>query len=62
VANPLSSAGHLGAVAAPLVADALHAVFWVLLAISAATLAVGVAILLQASPPMGTSDRATKAR
>jgi EmrB/QacA subfamily drug resistance transporter len=60
VANPLSSAGHLGAVAAPLVADALHAVFWVLLAISVATLAVGVAILLQASPPMGTSDRASR--
>ena len=46
VANPLSSAGHLDAVTAPLVADALHAVFWTLLAVSVATLAIGVAILL----------------
>jgi EmrB/QacA subfamily drug resistance transporter len=46
VANPLSSSGHLGAATAPLVADALQAVFWVLLAVAVATLAIGVAILL----------------
>jgi EmrB/QacA subfamily drug resistance transporter len=46
VANPLSGAGHLDTVTAPLVSDALQAVFWVLLAVSVATLAIGVGILL----------------
>jgi EmrB/QacA subfamily drug resistance transporter len=55
VANPLSSSGHLNAVTAPLVADALGAVFWVLLAISVATLAIGVAIL---STRRGAAGRA----
>jgi EmrB/QacA subfamily drug resistance transporter len=46
VANPLSSSGHLDAVTGPIVGDALQAVFWVLLAISLLTLAIGVAILV----------------
>ncbi|HXM57739.1 MAG TPA: MDR family MFS transporter [Candidatus Dormibacteraeota bacterium] len=46
VANPLSRGGHLGPATTPLVADALQAVFWVLLAIATATLGIGVAILL----------------
>jgi EmrB/QacA subfamily drug resistance transporter len=46
VANPLSDSGHVDAVTAPLITDALEAVFWVLLAISLLTLAIGVAILL----------------
>jgi EmrB/QacA subfamily drug resistance transporter len=46
VANPLSGTGHLDSVTAPLVSDALQAVFLVLLAVSVATLAIGVAILL----------------
>jgi EmrB/QacA subfamily drug resistance transporter len=45
VANPLSGAGHLDAVTAPLIASALQAVFWVLLVIAAVTLAIGVTIL-----------------
>jgi EmrB/QacA subfamily drug resistance transporter len=59
VANPLSGAGHLDAVTAPLVADALQAVYWVLLAVSLATLAIGLAILFTATQPRGTSARAT---
>jgi hypothetical protein len=61
VANPLSSAGHLDAVTAPLLGDGLHAVFVVLLAISIVTLAIAVAILLGATPRTGTSARATAA-
>jgi EmrB/QacA subfamily drug resistance transporter len=74
VANPLSSTGHLDAITAPLVADALHAVFWALLAVSVGALAIGVAILalnrgradvafeegpeLSPDPRSGTSARA----
>jgi len=45
VASPLSGSGHLDPVTAPLVADGLRAVFWVQLAISVATLAIGAAVL-----------------
>ena len=53
VANPLSESGHVDAVTAPLITDALQAVFWVLLAISLATLAIGVAILLRSGGRIG---------
>jgi EmrB/QacA subfamily drug resistance transporter len=53
VANPLSESGHVDAVTAPLITDALQAVFWVLLAISIATLAIGVAILLTSGGRIG---------
>jgi EmrB/QacA subfamily drug resistance transporter len=60
VASPLSSSGHLDAVTSPLVADGLRAVFWVLLVISFATLAIAVAILSanHGRVSRGTSDRA----
>jgi EmrB/QacA subfamily drug resistance transporter len=65
VASPLSGAGHLDAVTAPLVAEGLRAVFWVQLAVALATLAIGVAILLASrravsvgtsAPGPGTGD------
>ncbi len=60
VANPLSGSGHLDAVTAPLVADALQAVYLVLLAISLVTLGIGVAILLTSrGQPLGTSAPAS---
>ncbi len=55
VANPLSSGGHLDATTAPLIADALQAVFWVLLAISVTALAIGVGILLISGGRLGAS-------
>jgi EmrB/QacA subfamily drug resistance transporter len=55
VANPLSGTGHLDAVTAPLVGSALHAVFWVLLAISVLTLIVSVAILVANREPGSTN-------
>ena len=45
VANPLSDGGHLDAITAPLVDDALRVVYAVLLLISLATLAIALAIL-----------------
>ncbi len=45
IANPLHSGGHLDAVAAPLIDEALRAVYAVLVVISAATLSVALAIL-----------------
>ena len=53
VTNPLSGTGHLDAATAPVIADALQAVFWVLLAVSVATLAIGVAILLTSRARIG---------
>jgi len=56
VANPLSGSGHLDAATAPLVADGLYAIFWVLLALALATLAIGVVILRVNRPAGGSSD------
>jgi EmrB/QacA subfamily drug resistance transporter len=53
VANPLSSAGHVDPATAPAITDALQAVFWVLVAISLVTLAIGVAILLTSGGRIG---------
>jgi EmrB/QacA subfamily drug resistance transporter len=44
-ANPLGAGGHLDAGAAPLVADGLHLIFWLLLGVAVVTLAIAVAIL-----------------
>jgi EmrB/QacA subfamily drug resistance transporter len=58
VANPLSNAGHLDATTAPLVSGALQAVFAVLLVISLATLAIGVAILVTSRDRIGARQPA----
>jgi MFS family permease len=62
VANPLSSTGHLGPVTGPIVADALHVVYWALLAISVATLAIGLAILWTTPSGVGTARPAGAVR
>jgi EmrB/QacA subfamily drug resistance transporter len=53
VANPLSGSGHVDAATAPVIADALQAVFLVLLVVSLITLAIGVAILLTSRGRIG---------
>jgi hypothetical protein len=53
VANPLSGSGHVDAATAPVITDALQAVFWVLLVVSLVTLAIGVAILLTSRGRIG---------
>ncbi|HKF78139.1 MAG TPA: MDR family MFS transporter [Candidatus Dormibacteraeota bacterium] len=58
VADPLTRGGHLDAVTAPLVANALDAVFVVLLAIAILTLATGAAILAASrGRPLGSAPR-----
>jgi EmrB/QacA subfamily drug resistance transporter len=56
VANPLSGSGHVDAATAPVIADALQAVFVVLLLISLATLAIGLGILLTSRGRVGARD------
>jgi EmrB/QacA subfamily drug resistance transporter len=62
VANPLSGSGHVDAVTAPLISEALQAVFWVLLVISLITLAIGVAILLTSGGRIGARAEQESAR
>ena len=61
VANPLSATGHVDAATAPVITDALQAVFWVLLLLALGTLAIGVAILLTSKGRVGARAEAEEA-
>jgi len=61
VANPLSGSGHVDAATAPVITDALQAVFWVLLLLALGTLAIGVAILLTSKGRVGARANAEEA-